>query len=142
MTQSIVLSAPAWRERVAASMTASALSRHTSSVARPGRFLNAAAFANPPVATSIGQTDYAPLGGAGTQVTGPAFHSVDFSLFKNFRTTENTHLQIRAEFFNLTNTPSFANPSFTNFSDTLNFGRITGTVGSPRETQFALKFYF
>ena len=108
----------------------------------PESFLNAAAFANPPVATTIGQTDYAPLGGAGTQVTGPAFHSVDLSVFKNIRTTENTHLQFRAEFFNMTNTPSFSNPSFTNFSDTKNFGRITGTVSSPREIQFALKLFF
>ena len=108
----------------------------------PAHFLNPAAFTNPPVATAIGQTGFAPLGGAGTQVTGSAFYDLDFSLFKNVRTTESTHLQFRAEFFNLTNTPSFANPSFTNFTDPSTFGRITGTVGAPREIQFALKFYF
>jgi hypothetical protein len=108
----------------------------------PGHFLNAAAFANPPVATTIGQTDYAPLGGAGTQVTGPAFRDLDFSLFKNIKTTENTSLQFRAEFFNLTNTPNFSTPSSTNFSDTKNFGKITSTVSNPREVQFALKFFF
>jgi Carboxypeptidase regulatory-like domain/TonB-dependent Receptor Plug Domain len=81
-------------------------------------FLNTAAFANPPVATTIGQSDYAPLGGEQNQVTGPSFYDLDFSIFKNFRTTERTHLQFRAEFFNLTNTPSFSTPSFTNFSDT------------------------
>lgn len=105
-------------------------------------FLNAAAFANPPVATAAGQTDYAPLGGAGTQVSGPPFRNLDFSLFKTIRTSENTHLQIRAEAFNLSNTPSFSTPSFTNFSDTKNFGKITSTVGNPRELQFALKFLF
>lgn len=108
----------------------------------PERFLNAAAFANPPLATTIGQTDYAPLGGAATQVAGPRFFDVDFSVFKNFSTTESTHLQFRAEFFNLTNTPSFSNPSFTNFSDTKNFGRITSTISDPREIQLALKFLF
>ena len=108
----------------------------------PNQFLNAAAFANPPVATTIGQTNYAPLGGAGTQVSGPAFRDLDFSLFKNFKTTESTYLQFRAEFFNLTNTPSFSTPSSTNFSDTKNFGKITSTISNPREIQFALKFYF
>jgi Carboxypeptidase regulatory-like domain/TonB dependent receptor-like, beta-barrel len=108
----------------------------------PQPFLNAAAFANPPVAATVGQTDFAPLGGAATQVTGPAFHNVDFSLFKKFQTTESTHLEFRAEFFNLTNTPSFASPSSLNFQDTKNFGKITSTRSSPREIQFALKFYF
>jgi len=108
----------------------------------PNQFLNAAAFANPPIATAIGQSDYAPLGGAQTQVTGSPFRDLDFSLIKDIKTTENTRLQFRAEFFNLTNTPSFSTPSFTNFRDTKNFGRITGTVSSPREIQFGLKFYF
>jgi Carboxypeptidase regulatory-like domain/TonB dependent receptor-like, beta-barrel len=108
----------------------------------PAHFVNAAAFANPPVATTIGQTDYAPLGGAGTQVAGPPYRDLDFSLFKNIKTTENTHLQFRAEFFNLTNTPSFSTPSSTNFSDTKNFGKITSTISNPREIQFALKFFF
>ena len=50
-------------------------------------FYNAAAFMNPPVVTQIGQTNYAPLGGANTQVSGPAFHRLDFSLFKAFPIT-------------------------------------------------------
>lgn len=108
----------------------------------PGHFLNPAAFANPPIATTIGQTNYAPLGGEGVQVAGPAFRNLDFSLFKNIRVTENTHFEFRAEFFNLTNTPHFAVPSFVNYINTTTFGRITGTVGNPREIQFALKFYF
>lgn len=56
--------------------------------------------------------------------------------------SENTHFELRAEFFNFTNTPHFAVPSFTNFINTSTFGRITATVGNPREFQFALKFYF
>src|SRR5579859_965638 len=64
---------------------------------------------------------------------GHAFRSMDFSLFKNIRTTESTYLQLRAEFFNLTSSPSFAKPSCMNFSDTLNYRRISGTVGSPQE---------
>jgi hypothetical protein len=106
------------------------------------QWMSAAAFANPPVATAIGQN--AALGGEGMQVRGPGFHRLDFSLFKNFKTTERTYLQFRAEFFNLTNTPQFANPSNTNMGSSF-FGQITGLVdgnNDPREIQFALKLYF
>ncbi len=108
-------------------------------------FYNAAAFANPPVVTQIGQTNYLPLGGGNTQVSGPSFHRLDFSLFKSFPISETRRFELRAESFNLTNTPNFALPSSTNFLDTVSFGRITSTVDAPndaREIQFALKFYF
>ncbi|MBV9610917.1 MAG: TonB-dependent receptor, partial [Acidobacteriaceae bacterium] len=108
----------------------------------PGHFLNAAAFANPPVATAIGQTDFTPLGGEGVQVAGPPLRNIDFSLFKAIPMTESTRLEFRAECFNLANTPNFAVPSFTSFINTSTFGKITGTVGNPREIQFALKLYF
>ena len=106
---------------------------------------NAAAFRNPPVATQNGQTDYSPLGGQRTQVTGPGYAKMDFSMFKDFRFGERYRMQFRAESFNLTNTPAFANPSFTNFIDTRNFGRVTSTRNSPndaRQVQLALKMYF
>jgi hypothetical protein len=109
------------------------------------QWMNPAAFADPPAATTIGQSDFAPLGGAGTQIVGPGFHRLDWSLFKQFRTTERTRLEFRAEFFNLTNHPNFALPSFTNYKNTSNFGEIGSTSDSPndpRQIQFALKFYF
>jgi hypothetical protein len=109
------------------------------------QWMNPAAFADPPAATTIGQTDFAPLGGAGTQVIGPGFHRLDWSFFKQFRTTERTRLEFRAEFFNFTNHPNFALPSFTNYHNTSNFGQISATSDSPndpRQIQFALKFYF
>jgi hypothetical protein len=56
--------------------------------------------------------------------------------------TETTRLQFRAESFNLTNTPSFNLPSNQNYQDTLNFGQSTTTRSSPREIQFALKYYW
>ena len=108
-------------------------------------WLNPAAFSNPPVATAIGQTNFAPLGGAAEQAYGPGFHRLDFSLFKNFRTTENTHLEFRGEFFNLTNTPQFSQPSYTDFTNPATFGKITSLRDAgddPREIQFALKFYW
>ena len=108
-------------------------------------FYNAAAFTNPGVVTQIGQTNYAPLGGGNTQVSGPGFHRLDFSLFKSFPITERKRFELRIEAFNLTNTPNFAQPSSTNFLDTVDFGKITATVDNPndpRELQVALKFYF
>lgn len=107
--------------------------------------MNPAAFADPAPATTIGQTNLAPLGGGDTQVIGPGFHRWDWSLFKQFKTSERTQLEFRAEFFNITNHPDFALPSLTNYKNTLTFGQISATSDSPndpRQIQFALKFYF
>ena len=118
--------------------------------------MNPAAFSQPPVATAISSTDFAALGGAPTQLLGPGFHRLDFSLFKEIKTTENTHLEFRCEVFNLTNTPQFGNPGFggngtlaapgaTDFTNLANFGKILATQDGAfdqREIQFALKFYW
>ncbi|MGA9772320.1 MAG: TonB-dependent receptor [Blastocatellia bacterium] len=76
-------------------------------------------------------------------VRGPGFANLDFSLFKNFslsRLREGAEFELRFEFFNLTNTPHFANPN--SVFGTLDFGRITNTVGNPRIIQFAAKVNF
>ena len=119
------------------------------------QWLNPNAFASPPVATAIGQPDYAPLGGAPSQFYGPGFHRLDFSLFKSFQLTERAKLEFRSEFFNLTNTPNFSPPGFSGngvvaspgsldyTSDA--FGKINSTregQNDQREIQFALKLYF
>ena len=120
------------------------------------QWLNPAAFASPPVATTIGQSNYAPLGGAPSQFFGPGFHRMDASFFKNFRTTEHTHLEFRAELFNLTNHPNFSPPGFSgngataapgslDYTSPSTFGVITSTrdgQNDQREIQFALKFYY
>lgn len=120
------------------------------------QWINPAAFQDAPQATTIGQSDYAPLGGAPTQFYGPGFHRLDFSLFKEFRTTEKTQLQFRAEFFNLTNHPNFSPPGFSgngvvaapgalDYDTPSTFGAINSTrdgQNDQREIQFALKFYF
>jgi hypothetical protein len=108
------------------------------------QFLNPAAFAQAPVATAIGQTDYAPLGGRPLQAHGPSYDNLDFSAFKEFRTSETTHLEFRSEFFNFLNHPNFNNPSSSNldFLSPTNFSILTSTRGSPREIQMALKFYW
>ena len=109
------------------------------------QWLNPAAFHNPPAVTAIGQTDLTALGGAPTQAIGPGFHRLDWSLFKEFRPSERTRVEFRAEFFNLTNHPNFAQPGSLNFTTPTTFARITATrdnPNDPRQIQFALKFYF
>jgi hypothetical protein len=108
------------------------------------RWLNSAAFAEPPAATQVGQTNYAPLGGEGQQARGPGFNNLDSSIFKNFAFTETIRLQFRAEAFNTTNTPHFANPSNTNLTSS-GFGQITATRFSSQDSrrlQVALKLSF
>ena len=119
-------------------------------------WLNPAAFVSPPVATTVGQSDYSVLGGAPTQFLGPGYHRLDFSVFKSFHITERTHLELRAEIFNLTNTPNFSPPGFggngvvaapgsLDYTSPSTFGVINSTrdgQNDQREIQFAAKFYF
>ena len=64
------------------------------------QWLNPAAFAQPPAATAIGQTNFAPLGGARDQVRSPGFNNLDASIFKKFPIHERTNLEFRLETFN------------------------------------------
>ena len=107
----------------------------------PTQWLNAAAFAQPPTATVIGQTDYSPLGGQPNQARGPGFSNVDFSLFKEFALFESLKLQFRAEAFNVFNNHSFGQPGNLNFNGQ-NFSQITYERNNARIGQFALKLNF
>jgi hypothetical protein len=69
-----------------------------------------------------------------------SFKTFDFSVFKQFRITEGSQLQFRAEAFNVTNTPSFNAPNTQ--IDTAAGGRVTSTASLPRQIQFALKYNF
>jgi hypothetical protein len=77
---------------------------------------------------------------------GPGVVNMDLSLFRTFRITERFHLQFRAESFNLSNTPHFANPNGN--ANSSNFGKITSTqsaadaVGRSRELRFGLRLGF
>jgi hypothetical protein len=120
------------------------------------QWLNPGAYANPPIATTIGQSDFSPLGGSPSNFRGPGFHRFDFSLFKQFVVTERIRVEFRSEFFNLTNHPNFSLPGFSgngvvaapgalNFLNTTNFGKITSVrdgQNDQREIQFALKVYY
>lgn len=110
------------------------------------QWLNPGAFAQPPLATTIGQADYSPLGGGQEQVRGPSFSNLDSSVLKEFPITESTRIQFRAEAFNTTNTPPFSQPGQLNFT-TAKFSNISGTKNSnqnfgARTLQFALKLFY
>ncbi len=109
-------------------------------------YFNTSAFCTPNATTCTpnppsGVTGYY-YGNAGRNlITGPGFVNADFSVFKNFPFKERYTIQTRFEFFNLTNTPHFANPNG-DLSARANFGEITGTIANPRIVQFAVKFNF
>jgi len=77
---------------------------------------------------------------------GPRQFNIDFSIGKTFRFTERQSLKFTTEFFNLTNTPSFANPSVTDINSVAptsrSFGPISSVVGTPRLIQFALRYSY
>jgi hypothetical protein len=73
---------------------------------------------------------------------GPSVTNINLSLVRNIRVHEHTDLQVRAEAFNLTNTPHFWMP-VTGMAS-VQFGQITATQAAqlPRVLQFALKLKF
>lgn len=73
---------------------------------------------------------------------GPRFGHVDLSLNKTFNLSDRWHLQFRAEAYNITNTPSFAQPNYTLGAP--GFGSVTSVLPqtTPRQIQFALKLLF
>jgi hypothetical protein len=70
----------------------------------------------------------------------PPFFNWDFSVFKQFKITENKKLEYRAEMFNAINHPIF----FIGDQDinSTSFGRITSTISGARVIQMALRFMF
>jgi hypothetical protein len=101
-------------------------------------WFNTAAFANPSAGT---------WGNSGRNILqGPGTKTADFSVFKNTHLAETKVLQLRAEFFNLANTPQFNNPGAT--VGTAAFGTIS-SAGSDstfqrtaRQIQLAAKVTF
>ena len=64
-------------------------------------------------------------GSKSNQIHGPGYQRVNMSLFKNLPTWHNQYLQLRADAFNLFNTPSWGQPGNTNLSASA--GQITST---------------
>jgi len=112
---------------------------HGSVESRLDHYLNIKAFTPAPVVGSDGCTVYGNL--RRNLYRGPAQQDWDFSASKTFPLTEKQQIELRSEFFNLWNHPSFNSPSFFDVSGP-NFGEITNTVGTPRLIQFALRYSF
>jgi hypothetical protein len=103
-----------------------------------GKWFNTAAFAVPAAGT---------WGNSGRNILqGPGTKTVDFSLFKDTHLRESKVLQLRAEAFNLANTPQFNNPAAT--AGTTNIGTISSAASestfqrTERQIQFAAKITF
>ena len=77
-----------------------------------------------------------------SQVTGPPLRQLDFGVAKQFRIAGERQFEIRAEAFNLTNTPSFNLPGSLNFRDARNFASITSMRNAPRQFQLGAKVYW
>jgi hypothetical protein len=103
-------------------------------VDRQGIYFNPAAFSAPPAQIAGNAPRY--LG----DTRGSGIRNIDFSLFKNIPLTEYKKLELRAEFFNFTNTPRFGNPN-TSFGNTA-FGTINSQSNSPRQSQMGARFVF
>ena len=108
------------------------------------QFFNTAAFAPQPIGTA---------GSEGrNQLIGPRLRRGDLSIFKTVPIREHLKLELRAECFNFTNTPNFAQPNavIAGYSasgtplTTNGFGSITSTSygSSGRQFQFAGRFSF
>jgi hypothetical protein len=102
-----------------------------------------------PNASGPGDTDF---GNSGVGIVrGPGQHNMDMAVERIFPVTESSSFRFRAEFFNLTNTPQFANPiTMSIFVMTPNgpanlnpFIRLDhSTAANPRIIQFAMKYLF
>jgi hypothetical protein len=79
---------------------------------------------------------------------GPFQQNWDVSLIKYFKIGERQEIRFTADFFNIWNHTNFANPSVTDIEAYLAsptnspFGKIVGTVGTPRLVQFSLRWSF
>jgi Carboxypeptidase regulatory-like domain/TonB dependent receptor len=95
----------------------------------PTRYFNTGAFATAPQFV-IGTASRNP-------VRGPAYRDLDMALVKHAKLWEETDLELRAEMFDVTNTPAFSQPNGSFGSAA--FGSITSTTTDPRVVQFALR---
>ena len=72
-------------------------------------------------------------------VRGPGLQNADLMIGKTFRLTERAKIEVRAEAFNVSNTPPLNDPNGSFGSAA--FGSIT-SAGNPRAFEFVVKFRF
>lgn len=99
---------------------------------------NPCAFANPPLAFPDASVKGSPvstnkieglaalpyLGGRNNSIYGPGYERINTSLFKRIPVFREIYVELRADIFNVLNTPSLGNPSTAN--DATPGGQITG----------------
>ncbi len=95
----------------------------------PVRYFNTGAFSTAPQFT-VGTASRNP-------VRGPAYRDLDLALVKKSTLFRETAMEFRAELFNVTNTPTFAQPNGSFGSAA--FGSITSTTTDPRVMQLAIR---
>jgi Carboxypeptidase regulatory-like domain len=93
------------------------------------KYFNTVAFATAPQ-FAVGNASRNP-------VRGPAYRDLDLALVKHTRIAELADLEFRAEVFDVTDTPAFAQPNGSFGSAA--FGSITATTTDPRVVQFGLR---
>jgi hypothetical protein len=71
---------------------------------------------------------------------GQGIKNLDLGIFKSFTIREDKTIELRGEFFNLTNGVRFATP-YSAFGDPA-FGLVTGQQNRPRRVQVAARFQF
>ena len=95
------------------------------------RWFNTSAFVAAP-AFAIGTSSRNP-------VRGPGYRNLDLAVMRRVPLSGAKAFELRAEVFNVTNTPLFLAPNTTTGSAA--FGTITA-AGDPRVVQLAVKFFF
>ena len=98
----------------------------------PKMFFNAAAFAQASAFT-LGNASRDP-------VRGPNYRDLDLALIKHTKINERADVEFRAEIFNLSNTPAFAQPNGSFGSAA--FGTIASTATDPRVVQFGARISY
>ena len=104
----------------------------------PQRFFNTAVPNDPSHPGAFQTAPTFVLGNASRNpVRGPAYRDMDIALIKNTHLFEGVVVQFRAELFDVTNTPAFAQPNGSFGSAA--FGSITATTTDPRVAQFVIR---
>jgi TonB dependent receptor len=110
------------------------------------QYFNTAAFSIPGTVLSNSGAPIQLFGNSARHVgRGPGSVNTDFSAFKNVKIKELSTLQFRAEFFDLTNTPTFflasANSTTLSVGSPV-FGKLSNGTAVGRQIQFGLKLIF
>jgi hypothetical protein len=102
-------------------------------------------FPNPAAAFTAFDYTYAGQVGNRNPVRGDGFFTIDAGLSKRFKMPYSEHhsIQVRAEAFNVTNTPSFdVNQLSLSLSASSTFGKYSGLLNTPRVMQFGARYEF